>query len=58
MHPKNEIWSWPLVDAPVDAVPIALEGWSHRAEVRSLRSLQDPEDEAVHGADVPLSNAS
>ena len=57
MHSKNEIWSWPLVDAAVDAVPIALEGLSHRAEVLSLRSLQDPEDEAVHGSDVPLSNS-
>ena len=58
MRPKNEIWSWPLVDAPVDAEPIALEGLSHRTEVRSLRSLQDPEDEAVHGSDVPLSKSS
>ena len=53
MQSKNEIWSWPLVDAPVGAVSIALEGLSHRAEVLSLRSLQDPEDAAVHDSDVP-----
>ena len=57
MHSKNEIWSWPLVDVAVDAVPIALEGLSHRVEVLSLLSLQDPEGEAVHGSNIPLSNS-
>ena len=57
MHAKNEIWPWPLVDAPVDAVSIALEGLSPHAEVLSLRSLQDSEDDEVHDSDVPLSHA-
>ena len=55
MHSKNESWSWPLVDAAVDVVPIALQGLAHRAEDLILRSLQDPEDGAAHGSNIPLS---
>ena len=57
MHSKNESWSWPLVDAAVDVVPIALQGLSHLAEDLSLRSLQNPEDGAAHGSDIPWSNS-
>ena len=57
MHSKTERWSGPLVDAAVDVGPIALQGLSHLAEDLSLRSLQDPEDEAAHGSDVPLANS-
>ena len=57
MHSKNEIWSWPPVDASVDAMPVALEGLPQIAEVLNLHSLHDPEGEAVHGSDIPLSSS-